>query len=48
MDKELTMKQKWAEVDWTIKNINSRKAKGLNPYYTQFDEYIDKTFNKTK
>ena len=42
----LNNKQKWSRVDRIIENIEHRKSKGLTPYLSELDEYIDNEFNK--
>ena len=44
--KELTVAQKWANVDMLIDTINYRKNKGGTPCLTNLDEYINENFNK--
>lgn len=43
---ELTVAEKWREVDAIINRVESRKERGERPYYSYLDEYVDKNFGK--
>ena len=45
-NRELTVAQKWAEVDRMLDAINSRRARNERPCHTYLESYVDKQFNK--
>ena len=44
--RELTVDEKWAEVDAILNEVKQRKIAGLNPYRNELYQYVDYTFNK--
>ena len=47
-DRELTVAEKWAEVDGILEGINNRRLKGIRPCQNYLEHYIDDTFNLNK
>jgi len=46
MQKELTIKQKWFEIDSIINTINKRKLTNQKSYSTPYEKYVYKHFRK--